>query len=335
MFSRVLRCAVVAFAVLPAVATADPIKLKFSFFTSDRSYIYQREIKPFVDGVNAAGKGLIEIDMYFSGGISKSLIAQPALVADGTADLALLVPGLSSEQFSDIGVMELPGLYRDATEASRVFSRLVEAKALKGFDDYVLIAAFESAGESIHSRKPISSLADLNGQTVRANNPIEAATLERLGAIPVLTAINQTAERLSQGTIDAATVPPSMLFEFGIGRVTSHHYMIALGGTPTMIVMNRAKFESLPPQAQAIIRKYSGEWLSDRAAAGMDAANDEVFKQIESDPRRTVVFPSAADAAAIAKIYAQFNQQWASSGRHNRELLDRAKAEIAKLRTEN
>ena len=178
-------------------------------------------------------------------------------------------------------------------------------------------------------------MADLKDQTVRVNNQVEAATVEQLGGIPVLVAINQTSEMLSDGKIDAATVPPAMLFQFGVGRVTSHHFMIHLGGTPTAIVMNRAKFESLPPQAQAIIRKYSGEWLAERGTAGMDAANAAALEQIKADPRRTVTFPSNADAAKIESIYAAFDEQWASLTRHNRELLDQVRAALAKLRSNN
>jgi TRAP-type C4-dicarboxylate transport system substrate-binding protein len=320
---------------LPVSASAEPIKLKFSFFTSDQSAIYQTEVKPFVDAVNAEGQGLIQIEVYFSGAISKVQSAQPQLVADGDADFASFVPSQTPDLFSDIGVLELPGLFRDAREGSRVFDRLVAARALKGFDDYILIGGFVSAGESIHSRRPLSSLADLNGQTIRVNNAVEATTLEKLGAIPVLLALNQTNEKLSQNKIDGATVPPSMLFEFGFGRVTDHHYMIHLGGAPNGIIMNRAKFDSLPPQAQAIIRKYSGDWLSDRVTAGLADLDERVLAQVKTDPRRTVSYPSAADASTIQSVYSSVVEQWAASSHHNRELLDRVQAEITKLRSNN
>ena len=335
MFTRVLRIVVVALALAPALAAADPIKLKFSFFTSDRSNIYQTQVKPFVDAVNAEGKDLIHIDVYFSGTISKLQSAQPELVSDGTADLALVVPGQSPEQFSNIAVLELPGLFRDSLEASRVFARLAAARALKGFDDYEVIGSFVSNGESIHSRKPLASLGELNGQTIRVNNPIEAATLEKLGVVPVVLAINETMEKLSAGKIDGATLPPSMLFEFGIGRVTSHHYMMQLGGAPIALVMNRDKFASLPPQAQSIIRKYSDDWFAERAASGMAALDQRILEELKKDSRRTVTYPSQSDMAVINEAYASVVADWASSSRNNRELLERAKGEIAKLRSNN
>jgi len=139
------------------MALAEPIELKFSFFTSDRSNIYQAAIKPFVDAVNNEGKGLIEIKVYFSGAISTVLAEQPQLVANDTADMGIIVPALSPERFGDSAVMELPGLYRDPREASLVFIRLIEAGTLEGYGDFFVIGAFVSGPEDVNSRKPIAT----------------------------------------------------------------------------------------------------------------------------------------------------------------------------------
>jgi TRAP-type C4-dicarboxylate transport system substrate-binding protein len=312
MFKALARAALLSFALLPSMATAEPIELKFSFFTSDRSNIYQTSIKPFVDAVNAEGEGLIAIKIYFSGAISAVQAQQPQLVADDTADMAIIVPGQSPERFGDSAVMELPGIYRDAREASLVFSRLIEAGALKGYGDFFVIGAFVSGAESIHSRKPIASLEDLKGLTIRTNNRTEAAD-----------------------KIDAATFPPSLLFEFGIGRVADNHFMIQLGGVPTALVMNRSKFASLPPAAQAIIRKYSGQWLIERSVAGFDTLDEQVLEQLKSDPRRKVSELPAADLESTQRVFVSVVEDWAAMSPHNRELLTLVRAEIAKLRSAN
>ena len=341
LFSKLKLCVLIALAplamiglvMLPLVARAEPIKLKFSFFTSDRSSIYQNLVRPFVEAVNEEGQGLIEIDMYFSGSISRVQSDQPQLVADGTADMALIVPGRTPARFGDTSVMELPGLYRDSREASLVFTRLIQAGALKGYNEFFVISAFVAGAESIHSRKPIATNADLKGLAIRTNNQIEAQVLKKLDANPIVIPINETTEAISVGKIDGATFPPSMLFEFGIGRVTSHHYMIQMGGAPTVLVMNRSKFESLPPGAQAIIRKYSGQWSGGRAVTGMDALDKLTFDQIKSDPRREVTFPSPSDLQKIRRVYASVVEDWAGKSAHDRELLGMVEAELAKLRS--
>lgn len=57
-------------------AAAEPIKLKFSYYTSDREAVYLSAVKPFIDSVNAAANGLIEIDAFTSGSLGKSYAAK-------------------------------------------------------------------------------------------------------------------------------------------------------------------------------------------------------------------------------------------------------------------
>ena len=71
MRSSFLRMLTVVLTLLPPTAMAAPVKLKLSIFTSDRSIAYQMAVKPFVDAVNRDGKGLIEIDVYFSGALGR------------------------------------------------------------------------------------------------------------------------------------------------------------------------------------------------------------------------------------------------------------------------
>jgi TRAP-type C4-dicarboxylate transport system substrate-binding protein len=317
----------------PLAARAEPITVKLSFYTSDRSSIYQNSIKPFVDAVNRDGKGLIEIKVEFSSAITRLHAQMPQLVADGKIEMAHIVPGLSPTKFGDTAVMELPGLYRDSREAGLVFIRLIQRGVLKGYEDFFVVGGFVSEPENIHSRKPIASINDLKGLTIRTNNQIEADVLKKLGAMPQLIAINKTTDAVSSGKVDGATFPPSMLFEFGVGRVTKYHYMIQLGGAPTVLVMNRKKFESLSTKAQAIIRKYSGQWLVDQSATSMEALDKKVLAELEADPRRKVVFPSPSDLASARGVFASVTEEWVAQNPHNRELLELVRAEIAKLRS--
>ncbi len=258
MSRTIIRSLAFVLAMAPALASAEPITLKFSFFTSDRSNIYTQSIKPFVDAIESESHGQLKVQMYFSGAISRLQEQQPQLVADGSADLAIIVPGQSPDRFGDTTVMQLPGIYGDSRGgASLVFNRLIQAKALKGYEEFFVTGTYVSAAENIASRKYIGSLDDLKGLTIRPNNNIESAALTKFGALPFLMPINQTAGAISRDKVDGATVPPSMLFEFGIGRVATNHYMLQLGGAPTAMIMNRNKFESLPADMKAVIRNIA------------------------------------------------------------------------------
>src|ERR1700730_16126188 len=102
MIKMLARCVLLlSFVLLPAASAAEPIKLKLSYFTSDTEVIYRSAVKPFVDSVNAAANGLIEIDVYASGSLGKSYIGQMQLLLDGVADFAFVNPALTPEEFPD------------------------------------------------------------------------------------------------------------------------------------------------------------------------------------------------------------------------------------------
>lgn len=324
-FAAALTC-------MPGVACAEPINLRLSFFTSDRSQIYQTSVKPFVDAVNTAGEGLVHIEVFFSGAITDVQSQLPEVVSNGTADLAYIVPVRTPGRFHDTSVMELPTLFRNPREASRVYLELARDGTLAGYDDFYVVGAIVSDPESVHSRKPTASIADLKGQRIRANNQTEVDMLQRFGAVPVLLASNKATEAVSSETIDGVTFPPFMLFEFGVGRVVTHHFMIGLGGVPTALVMNRKKFESLPPQAQSIVREFAGERLTDYTTRRLEELDRDTLSALEADPRRTVSFPDPADAKAIHEVYDQELAQFAGSSSHNRALLARVEGQLAKMR---
>jgi TRAP-type C4-dicarboxylate transport system substrate-binding protein len=331
MLKALVRCALLSFALLPCMATAEPIKLKFSYYTSDREVIYLSAVKPFIDSVNAAANGLIEIDAFTSGSLGKSYAGQAQLVLDGGADFAFVNPGLTPEQFPDDTVMELPGLFRDVREASMVYTRLVASGALRGYQDFFIVGAVAGGPQSIHTHPPISSLEDLLGRKIRASNRTEGLVLDALGMSAKVIPINATADAISRGDIDGATVPASMLLNFGISRVTSYHYFIRLGFAPLVILMNRKKFDSLPKAGQDIIRKFSGESFAKRFAETFVTNDDRVIEQFKSDPHRTVIFPSQRDLDVTQATYRRVIDGWQARTPRNHELLAVVESEIAKL----
>ncbi len=332
MFKVLARCALFSFALLPLAVAAEPIKLKLSYYTSDREVIYRSAVKPFIDSVNVAGNGLIEIEVFSSGALGKSYPGQMQLVLDGAADLALINPALTPERFSDAAI-EMPGLFRDVREASLVYTRLLSSGALPGYQDFFVVGALGAGPQSIHVRPAISSLQDLQGKKIRASNQTEAAVLTALGMPAKVIPLNQTAEAISRGTVDGATAPAVVLVEFGIARVASYHYFLRLGFAPITILMNRKKFESLPKAAQDIVRKFSGEWLAARFAETFDANNEVVMERLKSDPKRTVIFPSHPDFDTAQATFKTLIKEWQAKTPHNSRQLIMVETEIAKLRS--
>jgi TRAP-type C4-dicarboxylate transport system substrate-binding protein len=130
-------------------------------------------------------------------------------------------------------------------------------------------------------------------------------------------------------------VPPAQLFDVGIGRLVSNHYMLPTSVAPLALVMNRRVFDQLPDEAKRIIRKYSGEWSAAQFADTYARINREALNQLTADPRRHVVFPSRADAEAARRVFKSIAQEWVGGDAHRRELLQRVEKEPSALRTED
>src|ERR1700722_18968933 len=330
---KIVACALLTLVSLPAVSIAEPVTLKLAFFSSDRSLTFRGAIKPFIDAVTRDPQGLIKITLYSGGILGKDIAQQPQVVLDGTADIAFVVPGYTPERLPDTSVLELPGLLRDIQQATLVYNRLISLNALTGYEDFLVIGAFVTERESIHSRTAIGSIDDLKGKRLRVNNPIEAAALAKLGAIPMVMQITQVSDAISKGTIDGAAVSISPLSDFGIKRVAVSHYFLETSGAPLALLMNRKSFDTLPRPAQDIIRKYSGAWVAERFIETYEAAVAQVMEQLKSEPNRKLTFPSQSDLDIAPTAFKSVIAEWAAVSPHNRELLELVESELAKLRS--
>jgi TRAP-type C4-dicarboxylate transport system substrate-binding protein len=329
------RCATIALILLPFAALGEPIKLKLAYFSSDQTKSYTMAIKTFVDAVNADEEGGLTIESYPGGALGKDSAQQAQLVRDGAADIAYVVLGAVANQFKDHEVMELPGLFRDMREATWVNTRLVASGILEGYEDFFVIASLATEPEGIHTRVPIASLDDLRGRRIRASNPIEASALAMLGMSPVVLPIVKTPEAISRGTIDGAATALGPLTDFGLGRAVTYHYFLRLGPSVRSILMNRAKFESLPKAGQDVIRKYSGAWLTERFVKGDQSYNAALIERLKSDPMRTVIFPSQSDVDVAEEAFRALRAEWADARPHHRLLLNAVETEISRFRAEH
>jgi TRAP-type C4-dicarboxylate transport system substrate-binding protein len=331
MFRVLTQCTLLSMIVWPTATVAEPIKLKLSYYTSDREVVYRTAVKPFVDAVNSAANGSVQIDTYLSS-VLGSYSKQAELVLNGTIDLAFVNPGLTPELFPDESVVQLPGLFRDTKEASFAYTRLVASGKMRGHEKYFTVAAIAAGPQYIHTRSPVASLGDLKARKLRSTNDIEAMTLSELGLAPKVIPINQTADAISGGEVDGTTAPPVVLVEFGLARTTRYHYLISLGVVPLLIIMNKETFDKLPPAARDIICQYSGEWLAARFTQTFAVSNELAMEQLQSDPKRVLIVPSRADLDLAQNGFRSVIDNWTAIDPHNRDMLEMLRNELAKLR---
>jgi TRAP-type C4-dicarboxylate transport system substrate-binding protein len=333
MLNVIARLTAAVVLIAPVAARAEPIQLKLAFFGSEQTLTYLSGIKPFVDGVNAEGQGILTIQVYSGGALGKAIADQPQLVIDGVADIAYVIPGQTPYRFPDNGLLEQPGLFRDARDGTLAFTRLIAAGALRGYKDFFVIGAYTAAPNFIHSREPIPSLASIKGQKLRVNNAIEAEAMARLGAVPNVLDATKVANAIAKGALDGATMSPMGLYEFGVEQVAKNHYLLRTGVAPLLVLMNRKTFDALPEAAKALVRKYSGERAAATWIASFGASEIQMLDRLKLDPEHKVVEPSPSELENARQLFRSRIDVWVAQSSHNRAILDLTEAQLATIRS--
>jgi TRAP-type transport system periplasmic protein len=327
-----LKLLAAALVLAPTLAFSEPIKLKFAVFSPDTERLYNTVKKPFAAAVNADSGDTIEVELYPNGALGRAPQQQAQMVLDGVSDIGFIVPPFTPGRFPDSEVLELPGMFQNLAEGTQVYTSLVKSGALHDYGDFIPIAMWATPPFSLHSNFPISTVKDLKGKKTRGSGVIQIESLKALGAVPVGMPPTEVPEAMARRTIDATTSQPAVLFDFGLDRVTSHHYFIRLGAVPLAVVMNRKKFESLPKAGQDAILSHSLDWINKLYDDSMLEYDQSLTDRLKADPKRTVVFPDAADQEAARVAFEPVIQAWIAKRPQNAELYKAATGEIEKIR---
>lgn len=319
--------------VLPLLAYAQqPVKLKYAEFSPDRERIHNTVTKKFAAAVNEAAGGMVEIELFPNGALGRNPAQQAQMLLDGVTDIAFIVPPFTPGRYPDSEVMELPGLFHNLQEATIVYTRLMMSGKIKDFKKFIAIAAWTTPPFSIHANYPIASVADLKGKKIRASGALQSDALRALGAVPVGIPPTEVPEALARRTIDGATSQPAVVYDFGYDRVTNSHYFMRLGVVPLVVMMNKAKFESLPKEAQGAIRRHSLQWMADLYVKEITAYDGELVRRMKDDPKRKIVFPTKPDEQAIQAALEPVVTAWIKKSPRNAELYKAATAELEAVR---
>ena len=325
----------VSLATASAPASADEVVLRLSHFGGTNDSTYAKVMKPWFEGINAEGKGILKIEGYPAGSLVPDPRAQVKAVTDGVTDLAFVVFSYTPGRFPDDSVLELPTLYRNVKESAHVIRTLYEKGLLRGFEQFYVPMLVTTYPYNFHTVKPVNKLGDLKGMKLRAGGPVAGAAMRALGVAPVGMPIPAVAENISKGVLDGTAVDWNVMYSFRINEVAKNHYMQLFSTVPIGILMTKKRFAELPPKAQELLKKHSGRVLDNLFVKVTNEIQDQWLAKTKATPGHTIVYPDAADTAAYQKIMDGVIENWAGSDDRRKTILKTVKAELEKLRSGN
>jgi TRAP-type C4-dicarboxylate transport system substrate-binding protein len=273
-------------------ALAQDVTLKFHQFLPAQAPIPAQILIPWMEKVEAESGGRIKFEHYPAmqlGGKPGELIDQ---VADGVADVVWTLPGYTPGRFPRSEVMELPFVMTNAEAASRAMWTLGEKYMFDTeFADVKILGVWVHGPGLIHSKNPITSIADLNGVKLRAPTRMTNMLVTNLGATAVGMPVPQVAESLSKGVIDAAIVPWEVTASIKSSELVKNH--TEFPGAPLytavfIMAMNKDVYDGLPDDLKSVIDANSGVEFSAQAGRISEAA-DGPARQIAVDLGNTII----------------------------------------------
>jgi TRAP-type C4-dicarboxylate transport system substrate-binding protein len=199
-------------------------------------------------------------------------------VRDGVMDLSFITHGYTPGRFALTEVAEFPFMGDTAEITSVAFQRIHE-RALartKEHGDLVLLSVFtHGPGQIYNTRRPVRTVADLEGLKIRVGGGVGNDLARNLGAVPMLKSATESYELLSSGIADGVFFPKDSPLSFKLIPLIKHvTYMPGgLYNVSFAWVANPEKWSRISAADRKAIEPLLGEALARRSGRAWDAAD--------------------------------------------------------------
>lgn len=162
----------------------------------------------------------------------------------------------------------------------------------------------------VSTKKPLNGPDDLKGIKVRTtDSPVEVAVAKALGMNPAPVAWGETYTALQQGTVDGEGNTFSLLNDAKHTEVLKHAMDSAHNYSMHILLMNKAKWDSLTPKQQQIIQEAAKEALAWQRNETV-ALEKKAWKAFE-DKGIKITRLSDADRAKLKEATAPVREEFA------------------------
>src|SRR5438309_1906204 len=285
------------------VAAASPAlgqtTLTMSSWVSPQHHLTANVLQGWATEAEKATSGRVKFTM-----LPKHPSAPPGTfdaVRDGLVDLSFVTASYTPARHILPLLAELPGSGDTALVNSVAYSRVYwkhfhkvgEYKGVK------LLGVFTHGPGQMFTKKPVNSIADVQGLKIRTGGGIAEKVAKALGASAFVKPAPESYELLSSGVADGVFFPLESITSFKLETVLAQATLFPGGmySSAFGFFMNEDKWNKLPKQDQDAIEKISGEHIARLAGNSWDAADGKGMHALNKSGDKVV----NADAAFVAE----------------------------------
>jgi TRAP-type C4-dicarboxylate transport system substrate-binding protein len=211
--------------------------------------------------------GKVKVNYYPAGTLVPAPQSYDA-VTKGISDVGNHVLGYTVGRFPLTEVLDLPLGYPNNTVPTKLANAFYAKFKPKEFDDVKVLWFHAQAPGIVHTKtKAINKLDDLKGMKMRTYGS-NAKLMSLLGGTPVAMPMTDVYDALSRGVAEGLMCAYEATEGFRFGdqlKFTTENYATSYSAV-FAIVMNKDKWNSLPPDIQKIIDTMSPEYIEKYAA---------------------------------------------------------------------
>ena len=272
--TKATTAAAIAFALIGAAA-AQTIELKISHFLPP-NHAFHKFVTVWAEKLEKDSGGKLKFQIYPAGQLGGGANRQFDSARNGVVDIAFSTHGATPGRFPLTELMSLPF----ATPATGATSESMSRRATELSDKYlakehqglrILFLAVTSPLK-VHSIAPIMSVEDLKGKKIRFLGIQLKNVIDAVGGVPVPVPPPETQDALAKGIVEAATFPHEGASSFDLGTVVKYSLEPGISSATFAMVMNPAKYNSLPPDLKSLIDKSVGPAAAQAFGALWDKA---------------------------------------------------------------
>jgi TRAP-type C4-dicarboxylate transport system substrate-binding protein len=248
-------------------AEAGPIKLTYSNFFPP-THIQSKLAEAWCHEVEKRTNGKVKVEYYPGGTLTKAAQCYDGVV-QGLSDIGFSVLAYTRGRFPVMSAVDLPLGYTSGKVATQVANEVYEKFKPKELQDTEVMYLHAHGPGLIHTKgKAVRKLEDMKGLKLRGHGT-SAKVVKALGGTPVPKPMPETYQMLQKGVVDGGVFPFEADKGWKLGEVTDYITadFSAAYTTTFFVVMNKDKWNSLPPDIQKTIREINKEWVKKHGEA--------------------------------------------------------------------
>jgi TRAP-type C4-dicarboxylate transport system substrate-binding protein len=308
--SILMAASIAALAALPgARPRAAETILIFDVIGTPGAATTVEALRPWITQVNQQAAGMIHIDLREGMGLATFENVYER-VLDDVIQIGWGLPNAVAGKFPLSEVPAMPFLVKSSEVGSIAFWRLYKSGDLDSEYNEIVPLLLGMMGPGNLHLSANRSLDDLNGLKLLVAGRMQSATVTALGGTPISIPLTDMYPAIQRRTVDGVVTGWSSVRSFKLDEVAPDHVDVSIGDSVSFAFMSKAKLHSLPPAAQKILLETSGEALSRKFGAVMDADVDRIRDQITAQKGQEVVTLSPAQIALWRQKTASVVADW-------------------------